>query len=257
MDYLGRGYQRMIMPLDTPKLWVPPKPAIVRAASLKELRRLRPPILGMAGAAAASSLYSGRSPGVLDKVASNFASNTTASVPLPGGIQSGDALLALWVDNQGRGATTPTGWTSLMQSGDGQFNGHAHYRICDGSEGSTQTFTWGGSAITAWIVLLVTGITGVFEAGTPASSDDPPSLSPSWGSATILVVAAAFDAGASSPTYTGFPSGYPDTLTSIHSGNCGVAAAWKTITASSEDPGAFTQTGATRKRANTFAIRLV
>lgn len=188
-----------------------------------------------------------------------FSSSVTAMpVDMPESVDSGDLLISL-VEVRNSGTwTVPPGWTEFAaQTGGGGGVGEltAFYKIADGTEDSAQV-SWTASAGTTaiWHTRLITAWDGSTapEAATTSgdsSAADPPSLSPSWGSANTLWIAVAGHAAASASAWSAGPSGYSDFLNSgASSGGSAVsiAAPYLYNTASSEDPGAFTVSGSNR-----------
>lgn len=164
---------------------------------------------------------------------------------------------------------TPSGYTSLNGS-TGTFrpasaNGVAGtlivYKVAGSSE-AAPTFTEQTQACAwAWVAYRITGYTGVPEAvftATPGSSLDPATLTPSWGSASNLWIAAATVGVVG--TVSGYPTGYTDdqVTTSIDgtgSANCGIGIASKIATATSDNPAAFTFSASGNSSAATIAVK--
>lgn len=188
-------------------------------------------------------------------------STTTSSSPdvvtLPSGITAGEMLIVIQTMSfDGITFGNPSGWTRFLTAG-GAAAIHAWYRVADGSEGSTLSLSRnGGSALTRALCFRIRNFTGTPEAtatasATTSTTPDPPSLSPSWGSAKTLWIAMAYANNASS--LSNYPTNYgsPDV---VNNGNQ-VAAAWRTTTASSENPGVFTFNATNGSRAATFGLR--
>lgn len=139
---------------------------------------------------------------------------TTHPVDLPASISSGDLLLLFLtvVDFGGVFAiTTPSGWTKLYEVYNGsRFNrGAAYYKVASGSEGSTVNVVLNQNGRMAAATLRVTGHNSVVEAAptNQANNGNPPSLSPSWGSADTLWLAGIHEVATNNP---GAPSGFTD-----------------------------------------------
>ncbi len=181
---------------------------------------------------------------------------TSMPVGLPT-VSSGDLLLA-WVSVRNSGSwTVPTGWQLLGQQAGGAGVGQlsAFYRIADGTEGSSATWTASGGTSAIWQVRQVTDWDGTIapEISSGTSGDvsgaDSDSLSPSWGSADTTWLSIAGHAAASNAAWSAGPSGYSDfTNSGASSGGAAVsvASAYYQNAATSEDPGTFTPSGSNR-----------
>lgn len=186
----------------------------------------------------------------------NGSSGTSYAVPLPAGIAAGDLLVIIVGVNATATLTTPSGWTQLANAFSGTQRLAVYYKIASGSEGSTVSVTASASASWATNSYRISNYQGTPEAGTPATGSstapNPPSLSPSWGSAKTLWIAAAANNGAAS--FSGTPANYGNQIT-------GSASLVKTtsvrreLEASSDDSGAFTLSSSNVWVAHTIAIR--
>lgn len=195
-------------------------------------------------------------PTVKDTEVSNAASSSSPSVTMPSGISAGDLLITIIFRSGTSTANGQNGWTELFEvTWDSMIN--AFYKVADGSEGSTQQpVVYGSANVTAHNTYLISGYQGVPEADTTPSgvgatttTPDPPSLSPSWGSAKTLWIAAA---GQNSTTLISYPTNYTDGLTS---GDGRMWSARREIETATEDPGVFTHSTARRPLAATIAVR--
>lgn len=187
---------------------------------------------------------------------------TSHVVNLPAGAV-GNLLIAI-CDKGSVAATVNalTGWTELLD--ENLANGlYIAYRVCDGSEGATTTFTLSASTRGAWIVYEITGYvspgTQAPQIGTTSSGSstapDPPSVSATGGAKDILTIACFGRAGegADDDTWvTAAPSGFTGLLqkacgtVGTNLGGMVATATLQSHTATS-DPGAFTcATGAWR-----------
>lgn len=195
-----------------------------------------------------------------------FATSVTSMpVNLPAA-PSGDLLIAI---HHGRNAgtwTVPTDWNEFT----GQLGGGSvgeltvFWKISNGSEGGLATWTASTGTTGIWQVFRIrnwhgTSAPEIQTTSGDASAADPPSNSPSWGAADTLIMAIAGHSAASTAAWSAAPSGYSDFTThGASSGGAAVclATAFKAITGSSEDPGAFTVSGSNRWwAAATLAIR--
>lgn len=214
---------------------------------------------------------------LLDGVTQSFpviaATNTTGSAAgtstyalnLPSGITSGDLLfITVQVKTTGRPITSfSQTWTALTSNAGSSRETFMYWRIADGTEGSTTTATFSGNQdVVASLAYRITGAQSV-EVGTYAtgssSSPNPPSLSPSWGSAKTLW-AIYIGVADSRQTLSSYPSNY--TLSQItaagNASNSTGQEAWLAgyqNEASSEDPGTGTLSASLAWVAQTIAFR--
>lgn len=173
---------------------------------------------------------------------------TSHTVDLPSGIESGDLLLMLFGAQAEVVITWPGGWTELDQHQNGDVTegaGGAAYRVATGSEGSTATVTTNAITDSAHHTFRITDYTGVPEISTVAygtsSSPNPSSLTPSWG--TSLTLWFTFFGGdhASPASVSSYPSSYGDGQATLsRDGYAWIASARRELASSSENPGSFT-----------------
>jgi len=221
-----------------PKIWLPPKPAIIRPAPVQKASFLPGwfPAPYVAAAPATFPVVRGQ----------NFTANTGASasseaIPLPAGTAAGDLILLFMTWYDGGGTITDFNGTTELYDIDGGSStgqGVCVYKTATGSEGGSITITT--SAPEFWGVTSIAIEAGTWQ-GTPesmlASSNNPPSLSPSWGSAKTLWIAACHR---QSGTPSSGPSGYSGFVSSGDTdGDAGQAHAYLESEAASEDPGTF------------------
>jgi hypothetical protein len=202
-------------------------------------------------------------------VATSFATSVTSmAVNLPS-VVSGDLLIAVAeVRNSGTWTPPDANWhqifTPVAAGGVGDFT--AFYRICDGSEGGSATWIASVGTTASWQVRKVTNWHGttVPEAATAnsggsPSTNDPPSLTPSWGAANTAWLAIMGNT-AQVVSITAAPANYSGfTANAVSSGGsaCNTGSAYRQLNAASDDPGSFT-TGSDRWwMAATIAIRPV
>lgn len=182
------------------------------------------------------------------------ASTNTAHVAnMPAGIAAGDLLIMVIGSPVAPGTISCPGWTFFSTESDGANANMAFaYKTATGSEGATQAITTVNSVRLAFITYRISGWSGTPERGTAApgagTSANPPSLSPSWGSADTLWIAAC-DATCD---ITSAPANYTNLLKNITTAYVG--AAQRQLTASSDDPGTFTLTYG-GSVAQTYAIK--
>lgn len=188
---------------------------------------------------------------------SSPASSTSWTVTLPASLVSGNLLLAECQANGADVITVPTNWTSLFNPADGTF---AFYKYSNGSEGASVTVTGGSSRSAGCVVYQISGTDGVTApaignfAETTSSSYDPPSLTPSWGSANTMWF--AYASGRSNVTASVGPSGFSALNTQVSGGSNAVVIIWNAnITTATEDPSAFTLSGTMSGYALTVGVR--
>lgn len=208
-------------------------------------------------------------PSITAATATGFATSVTSmAVSLPASISAGDLLLA-FVEVRNAGTwTKPTNWndiSTLSQAGGGsvgKLNGF--YKIADGTEGATATWTASTGTTAVWQVYKVTSWHGTtppeaVTASGDVSSANPPSVTPSWGADDTLWMAVAGHTAASAAAFTAAPTNYSNFVNSgASSGGAAVsvASATRQLNASSEDPGTFTAGGSNRWwAAATIAVR--
>lgn len=181
----------------------------------------------------------------------SFGSTNVASFTYPSGIQTADLLIAILgvndnfrIQNGG-----PSGWSSLTGVlGAGAGEGKVWYKFAVGNESGNFSFTLPGGFISGGGTTVIR-VSNVEIAPQVAVSggNNPPSLSPSWGSDHTLWVAGLIQRYGS---ITGYPSGY----TGATSGQ-GSALAWRVNEASSENPGAFSTSGSNGNASVTIGVR--
>lgn len=193
------------------------------------------------------------------------AGSTSHVLAVPPGL-AGDLLLIVFpVDgnptiNSWGGATE---FMAIVADASNALSLAAAYKVSDGTE-TTITVTTSSSEASAAAVLRFRGFTGVPEAGTAATGTsqfpDPPSLSPSAGSADYAFFAvAATDAGVQLSGGSGqtFADTYRVSVQSgAGAGDVGLILLVSHVTGSSLNPASLTLTTASEQWvANTFALR--
>lgn len=197
-----------------------------------------------------------------------FASSVTSMpVNLPTPV-SGDLLLA-WVSVRNAGTwTLPSGWAELVGQAGGGAVGETtvFYKISDGTEGATDTWTASTGTTGVWQVMKIHDWHGttppeITSTNGDSSAADSPNITPSWGSDNNIWISIAGHAASSIAAWSAGPSGYSTMrMEGASSGGAAacIASAYKQSTASSENPGAFTVSGSNRWwAAVTVAVRPV
>lgn len=194
------------------------------------------------------------------------AGTTTHVCNLPSSIASGNLLVLVFHVVGNTTITTPTGWTSVLNTADTTTQRTAiFYRIADGTEGSTVSVTTSASLRCEYRSLRFTGAHASTapeaSAAAYASSNapDPPSLDPAgWGTEDTLwyAIEAGNDATKTVNTY---PTNYTGGVQHVSTGGTPgqLALASRNLNAASADPGAFALSsgGGSRTVGITLAIR--
>lgn len=258
------------MPLDLPPgLWVPQKPAIIRASRLPEtpadargIRMMPPLALGLGGSFASllgSTALTSSFPVVEATNISSTSGSATQVVNLPAGISSGDLLLIFLGMQDGRTINTPSGWTQLYNNNSDP-SAACFYKVASGSEGASVSVTLSSSSIGGHTSYRISNYQGTPEAATlngPTSSanPNPPSLTPSWGSAKTLWITATHNRNPSAdPSVSSYPANTTNGIYG-HVTGAGMATAQRQLEASSWDPNTYTMSASVAWCANTVAIR--
>src|SRR3972149_7389787 len=149
----------------------------------------------------------------------DFATSVTSmAVNMPATVNAGDLLIALVsARNSGSWTTIPTSWNEFDSQIGGASVGELtlFYKIADGTEdGGTATWVTDTSTTAAWVVLRITSWHGTTPPESDTASGDatnanPPTLSPSWGSADNLFIAVASNSATGETTgFTAAPTNY-------------------------------------------------
>lgn len=185
----------------------------------------------------------------------------THSVPMPSSLAAGNLLLLFYTQHGTDGTTLPSGWTTLF-SNTTSSPSDPHYilaKISGGTEGNQNFIIGGGKAqrATAVVYNISGNRNGVTSSEIAVSSEvaetsiltpNPPSLTPSWGSAENLWIAVSF-VNDGSFTFVSYPTNYTLGQNAQQNGSGtgnAILIAARLLTASSEDPGVFTISGSTR-----------
>lgn len=195
---------------------------------------------------------------------------TSAAVNLPSGIVSGNLLLMFFIKHGTTDdITDPSGWSEIASCKPNTSDlAKVYAKIATGSEGATETVAITTASRAAAITYRITGNrNGVTSSEIAVStvnvdgstlSPNPPNLTPSWGSAENLWIALGF-AQDGAFTFDSYPTNYSlGQQLAQHGGGTsnGVVAAARLLTASSEDPGAFTISASSRVwNTYTLAVR--
>jgi len=194
----------------------------------------------------------------------SFNSGTTSGttgliLPMPPTIVAGDLLLAFIQINVGQTITSaPTGFTEITNNGVTPL-GYWYKKVAVGSD--TATFDLSGVNAAGMVVVAVQDWKGTLdgvEISTPTATNDPASLTPSWGSAATLWIVSAGATGGTNPSVTAWPTNYTeiDQATGNFGTDVMAGMASRSLEASSEDPDAFTVGGSAENvRAATLAIQ--
>ncbi len=210
----------------------------------------------------------GSFPAYLSATGTGFNTAATAhQVAMPATVSAGDLLIVQFASSAAATVTVPSGWTSIANVNNASIViSRVVYKIAAGTEGGTTVnfVTSFNNKATAIVHRIQAG---TFDAATaPAianmngtsATPNPPSLSPSWGSADTLWLA-AFNARDNFPI-SAYP--YADGNTSQRSdpsntgtSNAQSASCWTQENASSLDPGTFTRSQSDSWIAHIIAIK--
>lgn len=183
------------------------------------------------------------------------ADTTSHPITLPTGVTVGDLLVVMFgfdgVPTVSIGSGS--GWTIEDQTALTAQGGAVIWKIADGTD--ALTLTTSASERSAALTYRISGAVDL-ELAVATGSADPPNLAPSGGSDDYLWL--VFYTTQDNATATAAPANYTNftTVNSTGSNNgSSVAVARRNLTASSEDPGAFTSPGTSGGRiAYTIAI---
>lgn len=133
-------------------------------------------------------------PRVLDIRSTIFTANTTShNVVMPEVVNAGELLLIVFSADGNVTISAPGAWTQIYQVLNSIGKGAAFFKVADGTEdGANVDITTSGSEAAAAHVYRITdwgGTTSDVEGSGTASSNNPPSVTPSWGSDANLYIA--------------------------------------------------------------------
>ncbi len=210
----------------------------------------------------ASSIISPRAPRILGSAKSGeaYSADLTAHpVSLPQGTQPGDLIL-VWSSFSGNPTVTlPAGWNLLAQANNGtQVKGVLYWRIADGTETRDIIVTTSSGLKSGHVAYrIVGGTTPILVSSAvvgATTTPDPPVLNPGTSLPRLWIALAAHNTGGSfGAPITAFPTNYSEDLSAL-SLEAAAEVTARRLTASSEDPGAFTKIGNTAWVALTVAI---
>lgn len=213
-------------------------------------------------------------------IATNGWSSTTTStsqtVPFGATASNGMRIIVQFVGRPGTTGTItfPGTWTFMAQQAQGTNQQvTTYYRDCDGTEGTSVVVTIGSSTsvVSAHVYRIAPGVYNaasapeITSAAAITMTPDPPNITPSWGSATNLIIA-TFSARSDSVPPASYPLANGQTSTQGSSGGTGgtgnradIASCWSQQSGTSFDPAAFGTVAPASSRgciAQTIAIRL-
>ena len=219
-------------------------------------------IFAQQAAAPAAGVY----PVVESRVVTTFSTNTTThNVLMPETINSGDLLFVPFGNDGGATVTTPSGWSlrgTVDASGQGRMTVFA--RVATGDlAGTTVNFVTSASEEGAAIVYRISNWGGTLSdlaisSMALQSSPDPPSLTSGFGVYPTLWIAMVATSSPYTLTPTGPPTNYTNIQQAISNQTTAAIQMWtaeRELTASSENPGAFSMARSENFVTGTFAIR--
>lgn len=174
---------------------------------------------------------------------------------LPAGINAGDLLIAWFAPRQTM-TTPPAGWSELHNA---PYHYHyVYYKVADGTEGGTN-ITWivSASSNSCGNLYRITNYQGTPESAQSAS-DNPPSLTPSWGAFDTLWIAEVNNV-VGNRRATVAPANYGNLSTNLANTalatDTHLSTADRNLNAASEDPGVFTFNSSTGNKSSTIAVQ--
>ena len=178
------------------------------------------------------------------------ATATSLTTLLPASISAGDMLLVvITVYNAGTppaSITEPATWSTLGELDNAGTRTKAFWKIASGSEGANVVISHSSGRPGA----IAYRITGHHASAAPeiqmVATADPPSLTPTWGSAPNLWIAAIGGDANTNTTNPTAPATYTDNAVTSNgaNGDSGKSSAvTKAATATSDDPATFTGAG--------------
>lgn len=209
-----------------------------------------------------------RGPISLAATATSVSSSTTPSISLPSGIVAGNIILIFAsIDTSSSTITTPSGFTQIATNTTPD-KMYIWAKVATGSEGTSISTTASIARDQGYVSYRISNAYGTIDStgiavstvvvASSGTTVNPASLTPSWGSANNLWIATCnMDGG--DRDVTAYPTNY--TLGQVTSGNTAgptstdVAACARILTASTEDPGAFTFVRNGAFAAYTLAVR--
>lgn len=189
------------------------------------------------------------------------ASKTTHDIAVPASVASGDLLLVVAAIDGIAGTPSMPGFTVLIHDTGSSQRLWVAYKIADGTESGTITLTtpieqcgaqmW---RITAWHGTAAPE--GASVDGGSSASEDPPSLTPSWGSADTLWIACfAINGGHGGITTWSLPDNQYQLDSTGSSGSVGFAVCSDELAQATLDPVTFVSSAGQFWTSGTIAIR--
>lgn len=185
-------------------------------------------------------------------------------VNMPATVNAGDLLVVGFESSGTATVTTPSGWTLIGQQLEGTALRLSVYaKDAVGNEGGTTVdFVTSSSQVGASVLYRITGwrdsavltddVKIALLAAGWTSTPNPPLLDPAWGTEDILWV--VMDGRNNTKTVSAYPTNYTNGF-GITTDVDRASAAERQLAAASEDPGAFTLSGAANNAVATVAIR--
>lgn len=233
-----------------PKLWTPPRPAIIRSAA-DIADRATFPFPTFAPRVKRFPVVQG--------VSGSTGSGSSISVALPSGVAAKDLLVIFHVVSGNRTISIPAGWSGFVDNSSGSVGmGVAVFsKVAAGGETSVVVSHAGGSSNIASLSYRISGAVLPVQTAhigpTSANNPNPPSLTVPWGVDKTLWLVASFVLGNSNPP-SAAPSGF-SSLQNREFNNVLVSVAQSSQEVETLDPGVFTQTVDSNSFAATIAVR--
>ena len=194
-------------------------------------------------------------------------SNSTSSrnITLPSGIAAGDLLLLFLVVGTSSAVTftPPSGFSAVAGAGTSSTtcNADAFYKIADGTESGTVISVL--SAPTNISVASAYRVQGADPAYAPegvattgtGTAPNPPSLTPSWGSAETLWFATFGKRTGILSSLSAYPADYTSNQTTRDESTVMIGVATDEVATGTENPGSYTLTSSADWMASTIAVR--
>lgn len=154
---------------------------------------------------------------------------------------AGDLLVLIVGFVDGGTITDPAGWTQVYTNTNTLYGGRVLYRVSNGSEGSSVSFTTSSSCRSTGVCYVLRNgdlVEGTSGTGT-GTNPDPPNLAPSWGSNDTLWLT-ALHANGGLAGIGAYPTNYDERQSRINTTATTAAGAGRYLTGSSEDPPTWT-----------------
>jgi hypothetical protein len=203
----------------------------------------------------------GAAPTVAATTSGTNGSGTNHTLNYPAGVSSGMGVLMCIGYSVNTSGTWPAGWSVTVATntfGGGSVTIECRYRITDGTEAASITVTTGASARSAYRAYRITGAHASSAAEGNSTDGDgvtvanPPSVTASWGAEENLWFVAGVHQAETVITY---PTNYTGNGVNQNTTAVGLATSWRTATAATEDPSAFTWGSGNHSVAATIVVR--